>query len=110
MLEILLLVGVGFWFSKMAQSHNIEKPWIWVVAGIGGYLGGLILTAVIVALVSPRTLNDLLTLMGIMFVGGIAGVFITRFLLISNAKKNPRNNPSDILDNQEDPIFDDLLD
>lgn len=110
MLGILLLVAVGFWFNKMGQNHGGAKPWVWVISGIGSYFVGQIIAGLIIGIFAPDMLDDILTLILIGLVTGFAGVFIARQLLINYAKKNQTNKKSpDVIDDQEDVIFDDLL-
>lgn len=110
LLLIIILVLIGFWFSKMAQNHGGAKPWLWVISGIGGYFGGQLIAGFILGLVAPRAVEDLIILLVVGLLSGFLGVILARFLLINYAKKNGgKTTNQDILDD-EDPIFDDLLD
>lgn len=111
MLGILILIGIGFWFSKMAQNHGGAKPWVWVVSGIGSYFLGQLIAGFIIGLVAPQMLDEMLTLILVGLITGILGVFVARQILITHAKNNGGKKPSspNILDDQNDPLLDDDL-
>lgn len=97
MLEVLLLIFVGRYFYKFSKDNNM-KPVLWTIIGVLSYFVGAFIMGLIVGILSPRTLDNLLTLTLLGLVSGLAGVTITFFIMKAQAKNAVSSSDSEVLD------------
>lgn len=104
MLGIFLFVGIGFWFSTLADKNNGNKT-VWIIAGLSGWVVPQLFAGIVLGLFAPDMIDDLGSLTIISLLVSVVGVFIVKYYLEKNASNSKKGSSND----DDNDILDDFI-